>query len=130
MPALTTPDQQRLLVERVVWLCTLRPDGSPHLTPVWFCYLDDSWWVSSASRNAKVANLEHDPRVSLVLPDGDRPVVAEGLAELHRDNYPSAVTAGFADKYGGWDITDRVTEGTRVLIRVQVLRWLMTGDTA
>jgi len=112
-----------------VWLCTLRPDGSPHLTPVWFWFSGDAWWISSASRNVKVANLEHDHRVSLALSDGDRPVVAEGAAALHRDAYPSDVTNGFASKYGGWDITDHVTEGPRVLIRVQIRRWLMTGDT-
>ncbi|WP_262286823.1 pyridoxamine 5'-phosphate oxidase family protein [Micromonospora sp. MA102] len=28
----------RLPRESNAWLCTLRPDGSPHLTPVWFVY--------------------------------------------------------------------------------------------
>lgn len=123
---LTRSDRQRLAAEPVVWLCTLRPDGSPHLTPVWFCYLD-AWWISCASRNVKVANLEQDPRASLALPDGDRPLVAEGTAEIHRGTYPSDVTTVFASKYDGWDITDHVHEGPRVLIRVQVQRWLMTG---
>ncbi len=113
-----------------MWLCTLRPDGSPHLTPVWFLYVDDGWWISTASRNVKVANLEHDARVSLALPDGDRPVVAEGLAELHRDGFPSDVIADFASKYGGWDITDHVTEGPRVLLRISVQRWLVTGGSS
>lgn len=130
MPALTTSDLQQLLVQRVVWLCTLRPDGSPHLTPVWFLYLDDGWWISSAAGNVKVANLEKDPRVSLALPDGDRPVVGEGLAEVHRDHLPSEVIAGFASKYGGWDITDHVAEGPRVLVRVPVQRWLLTGESS
>jgi len=29
---------QRLRQERHAWLCTLRPDGSPHITPVWFVW--------------------------------------------------------------------------------------------
>ncbi|WBB66098.1 pyridoxamine 5'-phosphate oxidase family protein [Micromonospora sp. WMMD812] len=33
----------RLDRERGVWLCTLRPDGSPHLTPVWFLFHDGAW---------------------------------------------------------------------------------------
>ncbi|MDG4794291.1 pyridoxamine 5'-phosphate oxidase family protein [Micromonospora sp. WMMD1082] len=33
----------RLEGERVGWLCTLRPDGSPHLTPVWLLYLGGEW---------------------------------------------------------------------------------------
>ncbi|WP_217240341.1 pyridoxamine 5'-phosphate oxidase family protein [Streptomyces sp. AC555_RSS877] len=24
-----------------VWLCAVRPDGSPHVTPVWFVFLRD-----------------------------------------------------------------------------------------
>lgn len=124
----TTADLHRLAAEQVVWLCTLRPDGSPHLTPVWFCYLGESWWISSASRNVKVANLAKDPRVSLALTDGDRPVVAEGTADFHHGTYPDDVTAAFVDKYGGWDITDHVTEGPRVLIRVRTRRWLLTGS--
>ncbi|MFJ8363696.1 pyridoxamine 5'-phosphate oxidase family protein [Streptomyces sp. NPDC093984] len=32
----------RLARERNAWLCTVRPDGSPHVTPVWFLYLHDT----------------------------------------------------------------------------------------
>ncbi|MEU7754973.1 pyridoxamine 5'-phosphate oxidase family protein [Micromonospora sp. NPDC049171] len=35
----------RLSREWNVWLCTLRRDGSPHLTPVWFVYADETWWI-------------------------------------------------------------------------------------
>ncbi|MEU7799334.1 pyridoxamine 5'-phosphate oxidase family protein [Micromonospora arborensis] len=34
-----TDVEVRLARELNVWLCTLRRDGSPHLTPVWFVYL-------------------------------------------------------------------------------------------
>ncbi|WP_305788236.1 pyridoxamine 5'-phosphate oxidase family protein [Symbioplanes lichenis] len=30
----------RLEREPLAWLCTLRGDGSPHLTPVWFVFHD------------------------------------------------------------------------------------------
>lgn len=101
---------------------------APHAGVV--LHLDEAWWISSLSRNVKVANLEQDPRASLALPDGDRALVAEGTAEIRRGIYPSDVTAAFANKYSGWDITDHVREGPRVLIRVQVQRWLMTGKPA
>ena len=49
------------------WLTTLRRDGSPHTTPVWFLLLHETFWITSSTVNVKVRNLEHDPRVSLAL---------------------------------------------------------------
>ncbi len=118
---------RRLEQAQVAWLCTLRRDGSPHLTPVWFWFCDGIWWVSSAAHNVKVGNIAADTRVSLALPEGNCPVVAEGTAVIHRHSVPVDVVAAFADKYQGWDITDEEREGPRVLIEVSVSRWLLTG---
>lgn len=118
---------RRLDQAQVAWLCTLRPDGSPHLTPVWFWFQDPRWWVSTAARNVKVANVAVDTRVSLALPDGTSPVVAEGTAAIHWRDPPIEVVAAFAAKYEGWDITDEAPDGPRVLLEVSVSRWLLTG---
>ena len=42
MTALSRSVRQRLRTDDVVWLCTLRPDGSPHLTPVWDVTADEA----------------------------------------------------------------------------------------
>ncbi|MEU3452397.1 pyridoxamine 5'-phosphate oxidase family protein [Micromonospora sp. NPDC006766] len=119
---------QRLRHEWHVWLCTLRPDGSPHVTPVWFVFHEMAWWVGSSARNKKVRNLARDPRVSLALEGGVAPVVAEGSATIHRDDFPADIVEMFKGKYDGWDITALVTaEGARVLIQVPVARWLLAG---
>ncbi|MFC8846532.1 MULTISPECIES: pyridoxamine 5'-phosphate oxidase family protein [unclassified Micromonospora] len=47
----------RLAGERIVWLRTLRPDGSPHVTPVWFLFRDDEWRICTQERNRKVRNV-------------------------------------------------------------------------
>lgn len=119
----------RLERERSVWMCTLRPDGSPHVTPVWFVYSEARWWVGSAERNRKVRNLARDPRVSLALEDGRAPAVAEGRARLHRDGFPAEIVAAFASKYQGWDITapEGGAAGARVLVEIPVTRWLLEG---
>lgn len=110
------------------WLTTLRPDGSPHLTPVWFVYADATWWICCSERSVKVRNLQHDNRVSLALEDGVQPVVAEGTAKVLRDGYPPAVVEEFAAKYDGWDITSPFERGgARVLLHVPVRRWLLNG---
>ncbi|WP_328318602.1 pyridoxamine 5'-phosphate oxidase family protein [Streptomyces sp. NBC_00388] len=117
----------RLATERNVWLCGVRPDGSPHVTPVWFVIVRDSWWIGVDSGSVKVRNLRENPHVSLALEDGRAPVVAEGEAQLRYDAFPAEVTAAFAAKYG-WDVTvpDRPGSG-RVLLHIPVRRWLLPG---
>ena len=118
----------RLERDRNAWLCTLRRDGSPHVTPVWFVYLEGTFWISSGERNVKVRNLRSDARVSIALEDGDRPAVAEGRARVHTEPLRGDVLAAIAAKYGGWNAGVEVEPfGRRVLIEVPVGRWLLKG---
>lgn len=118
----------RLARDRNVWLCTLRPDGSPHVTPVWFVFLRDRWWIGTDDGAVKVRNVRRDPRVSLALEDGWAPVVAEGEARVHEGRFPADVVAAFAAKYDGWDVTAPYRAGAgRALLEVPVRRWLLAG---
>ena len=117
----------RLDRERSVWLCTLRPDGSPHQTPVWFSFQGGQFWIATAAASVKVRNLRSDPRVSLALPDPDAPVVAEGTAVVVERPFPAEVAAALRDRYPGWDVTVDWPDGRYVLLRVTVTRWLLTG---
>lgn len=119
--------RDRLERERNVWLCTVRADGSPHVTPVWFVFLRGSWWVGADADSVKVRNIEKFPRVSLALEDGRHPVVAEGEAVTHRLPFPEDVTDAFAVKYE-WDVSvPHRPGGDRVLLEVPVRRWLLAG---
>ncbi|WP_405778682.1 pyridoxamine 5'-phosphate oxidase family protein [Streptomyces sp. NBC_00859] len=117
----------RLATERNVWLCGVRPDGSPHVTPVWFVFAQGSWWIGVDGNSVKVRNFRVNPRVSLALEDGRAPVVAEGEVRLRHDGFPAEVTAAFAAKYA-WDVTvpDR-PDSERVLLEIPVSRWLLCG---
>lgn len=109
------------------WLTTLRQDGSPHVTPVWFLLDEDTFWVASSTVNVKVRNMVQDPRVALAVDGtGARPVVAQGHAHVHHDvrAYPSLL-ARFAEKYDGWDAADEAQDGPRVMVEVRVRRWLL-----
>jgi|FLYL01.1.fsa_nt_gi PPOX class probable F420-dependent enzyme len=59
---------------RFAVMATLRPDGSPHLVPITFALVDDSqvvtaidWKPKSGRPLQRLANLEHDPRTSLLV---------------------------------------------------------------
>ena len=118
---------ERLERETLAWLCTLRQDGSPHLTPVWFVFHESTLWICSAEKNRKVRNVRLDPRVSVALEGGSAPVVAEGRVELHPCDFSPDVIERFKKKYD-WDITmwDEC-EGRRVLMEIPVVRWLLAG---
>lgn len=118
---------ERLEQEQLAWLCTLRQDGSPHLTPVWFVFHDSALWICSAQKNQKVHNVRRDPRVSLALEGGTAPIVAEGRVTLRPCDHSPDVIDRFRKKYD-WDITTtNEREGVRVLMEIPVARWLLAG---
>jgi PPOX class probable F420-dependent enzyme len=119
--------RMRLAKEKNAWLCTVRPDGSAHVTPVWFVCEGSTWWIGVDHGSVKLRNIQKEPRVSLALEDGRFPVVAEGDASLIREGFPREVVTAFEQKYG-WDVSAPSRPGgTRVLLEVRVRRWLLSG---
>jgi PPOX class probable F420-dependent enzyme len=49
----------------VVHLATTRPDGAPHVVPLWFVWREEAVYVSCRRESATWRNAEHDPRVAL-----------------------------------------------------------------
>lgn len=89
--------EQRAFLQgaRTMILCSLDRSGAPHPMPMWFGIEDDGAIVMTTfAKSQKVRNLERDPRVSLLVEDGEqyaelRGVVIYGRAELLRE--PAAV---------------------------------------
>jgi PPOX class probable F420-dependent enzyme len=75
----------RLNATRTFWLATVRPDGRPHVMPVWAVFLDAALWFSSSLASRKIRNLQGDPRCTLTSEDGQHPVVVDGTAEVITD---------------------------------------------
>ena len=127
----STEREHRLHGEQNVWVCTVRDDGTPHLTPIWFVYLDDAFWLCTGAAAVKTRNVLVNPMVSIGLEDGNHPVVVEGEARVHAPPYPPTVTDAFLGKYG-WDITrvDDPDGPFDALWEVVVRRWLLGGPTA
>ena len=76
---------------RKVQVATLGADGAPHLTTL-FHVVDDRGRIAfwTYGRSQKIRNLERDPRISLLVEDGEdyfelRGVSVRGTAELVRD---------------------------------------------
>ncbi len=39
----------RVHTDKNIWLATVRPDGRPHLTPIWFVFHDAKFWVCTGA---------------------------------------------------------------------------------
>ncbi|MFC4242630.1 pyridoxamine 5'-phosphate oxidase family protein [Gryllotalpicola reticulitermitis] len=108
-----------------LWLAANRPDGAPHVTPMWFVYIDGTVWCSITKRSRKARLLAADPRVSFSAEGTAEAggLVGESVATLVEVGERPGVIAAFGTKYG-WDAADAAPEGERALVRVEVARWL------
>jgi PPOX class probable F420-dependent enzyme len=91
--------------EPVVWLSTVRPNGAPHLVPIWFWWDGAALLVFSKPGAQKVRNLRAQPSVMLALGDAEDDFdvgLLEGRAELldrpAREVLPAAHLAKYADR--------------------------------
>jgi general stress protein 26 len=78
-----------LEVAELAWVVTLRPDGSPHATPVVPIWAEDSFHFTTSAKEQKSKNLRLDSRVLLQVGrldwQGGLDIVVEGLASLTTD---------------------------------------------
>lgn len=68
----------------MIWLSTVKPDGTPHIVPVWFLWDGNSFFIYSKP-DQKIRNLQHNRAVMLALDDskgGSDPIFASGEATL------------------------------------------------
>ena len=95
----------RLAEEKIGWLTTVRPNGQPQTSPVWFLYRDGEFLVYSKAGTARTANIAANPRVSLNLDGnglGGDIVVVEGEARIDRDALPADRIPAYVEKYAGF----------------------------
>lgn len=102
-PSLATTRIVRFLErEPIVWLSTVRPDGNPHLVPIWFSWDGESILIFSKPDAQKVRNLRAHPTVMLALGDADADFdigLLKGTAELSATPAPEALTPEHLAKY-------------------------------
>ena len=92
----------RLRAEPIIWLSSVRPDGRPHLVPVWFVWDGTAILIFSKPAAQKVRNLRHSAQVMLALDsadEGEDIVLLEGQAELLGDDAPRSTLPEYAEKY-------------------------------
>ena len=94
--------EARLRREKIAWLTTVRRDGQPQSSPVWFLWRGGEIVLYSKPTTQKVRNVRANPKVAIHLrdvDDGSDIVSIEGTAEID-ESYPAAAAIpGYVTKY-------------------------------
>jgi len=111
----------RLLTDRNVWLATTRPNGKPHLIPIWFVWVDEKFYICTGEGSVKTRNVLGNPRASVALEDGNKPLIAECRVERMTQPYPPPVVQAFLEKYA-WNITTDAAYNALLMLTPE--KWL------
>jgi PPOX class probable F420-dependent enzyme len=99
------PESHRDLLERPLFahLATLRPDGSPQSSVMWFAWDGRKARFSHTSNRQKYRNLLRDGRVSFHIQDPDRPyrtLEVRGNVESMEPDPDAAFYRSLQERYG------------------------------
>ena len=93
---------RRLDQEIVIWLTTVRADGIPQPSPVWFLWADQALLIYSKPNTPKLRNIGQNPKVSLHFDSdgrGGNIVIVAGTARID-ERAPSVLEVGaYLEKY-------------------------------
>jgi|SRR5580704_6973047 PPOX class probable F420-dependent enzyme len=72
---------------RNVMVAGIRRDGTPHLSPNWFYWDGEQFYISTTRSRVKYAIFRRDPRVSLAIDDstGFRAIIIGGTVVIRED---------------------------------------------
>lgn len=123
MAALTEKQAELLLDKNFASVATLRPDGSPHSTPVWVDWDGGHILFNTAVGRAKEKHLRRDARVAVLVYAVGNPyqyVSVSGTAELVEGDEAERHIDKLAQKYTGRERFDRPSpDQRRVLVKVR-----------
>ncbi len=105
-------------------LSTLRPDGSPITSSVWFALDGDVILISTPAARPKARNARRDARVSFIVDTRERPykgVAIEGVVEVIEDPARKSMRT-IAERYLGPVLPEameqRIAGTERVMLRI------------
>ncbi|MBI3978338.1 MAG: TIGR03667 family PPOX class F420-dependent oxidoreductase [Chloroflexi bacterium] len=93
---------RRLREEPIIWLTTVRSDGAPQPSPVWFLWDGETILIYSQPNKQKLRNVARNSKVALNLDgngQGGDIVVIEGEARVAPAAPPANEVAAYLEKY-------------------------------
>ena len=95
---------ERLASAHTYFIATTRPDGRPHVMPVWGIWLEGAFYFSSGRTSRKAQNLSANPRCVVSTEHNGESVILEGIAEeTHDKTVRQRCDKTYSEKYH-WDM--------------------------
>lgn len=122
----------------VAHLCTVRPDGRPHVAPVSYMVEGDKAYVATPEGTVKLRNVRKNPKVSLSIatePSPAKYVVLEGDARVTKDSAARVLEnvsiRNYGPEAGPTVAKEWLAAGVVMVIEIQVnkvLSWKSDGN--
>src|SRR5947208_716388 len=97
------PEKFNDIIEKseFIWFTTVREDGMPQPTPVWFVRDSDTFVTYTMPDTFKVKNIRANPKVALGLANGDAGnyFVVQGEAKIDESIPPATQMTAYYQKY-------------------------------
>ncbi len=91
---------KRLTSTKNFYLCTVRPDGRPHVMPVWGVWVNDRFYFSTGKKSVKARNLAGNPQCVLCAGDAEEAVIVEGaVSKTRQKDSLKEFNAAYLKKY-------------------------------
>ncbi|MEI8335575.1 MAG: TIGR03618 family F420-dependent PPOX class oxidoreductase [Actinomycetes bacterium] len=106
---------------RDLQVASINADGTPHLVTMWFALVDGDLCFWTYGRSQKIVNLQRDPRVTVLVADGDvyeqlRGVSVAGTATVIEDrDEVNAIGEAVFEKYWMPINDEAVREGVHAM---------------
>jgi PPOX class probable F420-dependent enzyme len=108
--------------KRFAVLATIREDGLPQQTVMWYQLQGDTIMMNTARGRVKDRNLHRDPRASICVEDGQRYVTLSGACDLQWEDQERAQAdiKALAVRYSGPESAERQAATFRKEVRETV----------
>lgn len=70
--------EAQLIEAKNYWLCSVRPDGRPHVVPRWGAFIDSKLYYDGSPETRHAQNIMENSQVSLHLESGNQVVIMDG----------------------------------------------------
>ena len=128
--------ERRLRRSHNYWLTTVRPDGTPHVMPVWGLWVDGRFYFSTGRESRKARNLASNAACVVCTEQSAEAVIVEGTAaELKDPSLFKRLAPLYHRKYTPWkldhdlgpvfEVRPRVIFGLRERTFEAATRWIV-----
>ena len=105
---------ERLIESKHYWLCSVRPNGRPHVVPRWGVFLDNRFYYDGSPETRHARNIMENPHTTLNLESGTEAIILEGttapagkpspeLGKRLAQAYRKYKDVGYSPKPNSWD---------------------------